>query len=155
MAVSNSVGGTQVSYFKKGESRPALTGRAARCQDARTEARALAKKHGHRVITHVDRAMVAASRDGWLFAGAYLRDPGVDERFASAFGKVVRETYVANHGTEPDRRGLSIVNGRVRATYRYTNELDLIAGALNYKRSRDLVLNVPTGHPVARQFAGV
>lgn len=143
-----------MSYFRKNANRPALTGRTARRQTARTEARALAKKHSHRIITHTDRATVAASRDGWLFAGDYLRGLGVDDRSAIPFGKACAKAYRANHGTDPGC-GLAIINGRIRPTFRYSNPLDLIAGALAYARTRDLVLNVPAGHPVARQFAGV
>jgi hypothetical protein len=147
--------GDQMSYYRRGENRPALTGRTARRDAARTGARAVAKKHSHRVITHIDRATVAASRGGWLFAGDYLRDLGVDERFSIPFGKACAKAYRANHGTDPDRGGKAIVNGRIRLTFRYTNPLDLIAGALAYPRTAGLVLHPPAGHPVARQFAGV
>jgi hypothetical protein len=92
------------------------------------------------VITHIHRAISAASFDGWLTAGAYLATLGVDSRYSSAFGKACVKAHHENHGTEPDRGGRAIVNGRLRATYRYANELDLIAGALAYDRTRDLVL---------------
>lgn len=141
-------------YLRKGQMRPVLTGRTARRQAARTEARTFARDHGMQVIGHVQRATAAASRQGWLFAGDYLATLGVDPRFSAAFGKAVREAYEENHGVEPDRRAWTIVNGRMRSTYRYGNELDLIAGALKYGRTRDLVLALP-GHPVARQFASV
>lgn len=144
-----------MSYFRKNENRPAFTGRAVRRQTARTEARAFATEHRMPVIGHQQRALVAASRTGYLFADDYLAGLGVDPKFASGFGKACAKAYRANHGTSPDRGGKAIINGRVRATYRYTNPLDLIAGALAYKQTRDLVLNVPAGHPVARQFAGV
>lgn len=144
-------------HLRRGQNRPVLTGRAARRQTARVEARTFARDHGMRVIGHVQRAMAAASRQGWLFAGDYLATLGVDARYSAAFGKSVREAYVANHGTEPDRGAWTIVNGRMRATYRYSNELDLIAGALAYARTRDIVLTheaVP-GHPLAHAYAGV
>jgi hypothetical protein len=144
-----------MSYFRKNENRPALTGRVARRETARTEARAFATAHRMPVIGHVQRALVAASRAGHLFAGDYLVALGVDPRFASAFGKAVRKAYVENHGAEPDCCGLAIINGRIRPTFRYSNPLDLIAGALAYPRTADLVLALPAGHPVARQFAGV
>jgi hypothetical protein len=143
-----------MSYYRKGADRPVLTGRAARRFEGRRQARAFARGHGMRVITQVHRAISAASFDGWLTAGAYLATLGVDSRYSAAFGNACCETHEGNHGVKPNRGGWAIANGRLRATYRYTNELDLIAGALAYKRTRDLVLNVPAGHPVARQFAG-
>lgn len=78
----------------------------------------------------------------------------MDLRFASAFGRACAKVYRANHGTDPDRSGKTIVNGRIRSTFRYTRVLDLDAGALAYPRTADLVLHRLTGHPVARQFAG-
>ncbi len=131
------------------------TSRGARRAAARAEARAFARQHGMRVIGHVQRAVVAASRDGHLFAGDYLATLGVDARFASAFGKATAKAYKANHGVSPNRGGKTIVNGRIRPTFRYSNPLDLIAGALAYARTREIVLGSVTGHPVARQFAGV
>jgi hypothetical protein len=141
-------------YLRKGQIRPVHTGRTARRQTARIEARTFARDHGMQVIGHVQRALAAASRQGWLFAGDYLERLGVDARYAAAFGKAALKAYRENHGTEPDRRGLSIVNGRLRATYRYSNPLDLIAGALAYRRTADLILAMP-GHPVAHAYAGV
>jgi len=152
----NTEGDTEMlqGYYRKGQNRPTLTGRTGRRAEARCEARNTAKKHGHRVIGHADRARAAASRQGWLTAGEYLETLGVNARYAAAFGKAVLKAYRENHGTEPNRRGLSVVNGRLRATYRYSNPLDLIAGALAYSRTASLVLTLP-GHPVAHAFAGV
>ena len=127
-------------YNRKGQNRPVLTGRAARRAETRQQARTFARDHGMNVITHVHRAISAASFDGWLTAGTYLAGLGVDSRYSATFGNAVRETFEENHGVKPDRGGWSIVNGRLRATYRYSNELDLIAGALAYERTRDLVL---------------
>lgn len=141
-------------HYRKGENRQVLTGRAGRRAEARCEARNTAKKHNHRVIGHVSRARAAASRQGWLLAGDYLESLGVDARYAAAFGKAVVKTYRENHGAEPDRRGLSIVNGRLRPTYRYSNPLDLAAGALAYARTAERVLTLP-GHPVGLHLAGV
>lgn len=140
-------------YLRKGKSRPALAGRALRRHEARAQARTFARDHGMRVIGHVHRALAAASFDGYLTAGAYLAALGVDPRYSAAFGNAVREAYEENHGAKPDRGGWSIVNGRMRATYRYANELDLIAGALAYQRTRDLVLAMP-GHPIAHAYVG-
>lgn len=139
------------------EQRPALTGRALRRAEQRQQARAFARNHGQHVVTHVHRALSAASFDGYLTAGAYLATLGVDPRYAAAFGNVVRETYEENHGAKPNQGGWSIVNGRMRSTYRYSNELDLIAGALNYTRTRELVLAhvAAPNHPMAHAYAGV
>jgi hypothetical protein len=143
-------------YLRKGTNRPALTGRAARRADQRATDRAFAVEHGMRVIGHHERARAAASRGGFLFAGDYLRTLGLPDadRYSSAFGTAVAQAYRTNHGVGPDRRGLTIVNGRLRPTFRYHNPLDLVAGALAYKRTAELVLTLP-GHPVAREFAGI
>lgn len=144
-------------HLRKGQNTCYLTGRARRRHEARAQART-EQRPGRHVIGHMDRAIVAASRGGWLFAGDYLATLGVDSSYAAAFGNAVRKAYEQNHdGAKPDRGGWSIVNGRMRATYRYTNELDLIVGALAYARTRDLVLAhvaVPN-HPMAHAYAGV
>lgn len=143
-----------MSYFRKGQNCPVLTARAARRADLRRQARNTARTHRIRVIDHHVRAVAAASRAGFPFAADYLAGLGVDVRFASAFGTACAKAYRTNHGTSPDRGGKSIVNGRVWATYRYSNPLDLIAGALAYDRTRDLVLALP-GHPVSHAYAGM
>lgn len=145
-----------MSYFRKNENRPVSTGRAARRAEGRQQARTFARDHGMDVITHIHRAISAASFDGWFTAGAYLATLGVDSRYSAAFGNAVREAFEENHGVKPDRGGWSIVNGRMRATYRYSNELDLIAGALAYVRTRDIVLPAVAapGHPLAHTYAG-
>lgn len=141
-------------YLRRGQNRPAITGRTLRRHEQRAQART-EQRPGRHVIGHMDRAIVAASRhNGWLYAGDYLAALGVDARYASAFGKAVLNAFIENHNFKPDRGGKSIVNGRVRPTHRYTNDLDLIAGALAYARTRDLILTVP-GHPVARAYASV
>lgn len=141
-------------YYRKGQTTRQFTGRTLRRHEQRAQARDFARSHGMRVIGHTHRAIAAASFDGWLTAGAYLATLGVDPRYSAAFGKDVHDAYVENHDAEPDQGGWSIVNGRMRPTYRYSNPLDLIAGALTYKRTAELVLAVP-GHPVAHAYAGV
>jgi len=84
-----------MSHFRKNENRPVLTGRAARRQDSRVDARAFATTHRMPVIGHVQRATVAASRAGHLFAGDYLAALGVDSRFAAAFGAATAKAYRA------------------------------------------------------------
>lgn len=142
-------------YLRKGQNRPAATGRAARRIEQRQQARVFSRNHGMHVIGHHQRAVAAASRQGWLFAGDYLADLGVDSRYTAAFGNATVKAYRENHGTDPDRGGWSIVNGRLRVTYRYTNELDLIAGALAYARTRSIVLihEAVPGHPLAHMYA--
>ena len=59
-----------------------------------------------------------------LYIQDYLREKGAtaDEvtRFASAFGRYVREDYVAERGVEPGRRFDETSSGRVREVYAYT-----------------------------------
>lgn len=143
-----------MSYYRKGENTPSLTGRAARRFEQRAQARA-EQRPGRPVIGHKDRAIVAAHNAGLTTAAQYLHNIGFAEadRFASAFGRECAKAYRANHNAEPPR-AFAIGNGRIRCMFAYTNPLDLIAGALAYGRTADLVLTVP-GHPVARQFAGV
>lgn len=131
-------------HLRKGQNRPALTGRAARRHEARAKARALARKHRMPVITHVHRALVAAHNTGLLLAEQFLTDLTGDRQFAakygSAFGKACRAEYKRNHGdAEPAGDGLCIAGGRIRSAHSYSNDLDLVAGALAYKRTAHLV----------------
>ena len=135
---------TMTGHLRKGQNRTAFTGRAARRHEARVQARALARKHGMPVITHVHRARVATHTTGLLLAEQFLADLTGDQQFAakygSAFGKVCKAEYERNHdGVGPAENGLCIAGGRVRPAHTYSNELDLVAGALAYKRTRRLV----------------
>jgi hypothetical protein len=135
---------TMTGHLRKGQNRTALTGRAARRYQARTKARALARKHGMPVITHIHRARVTAHNTGLLLAEQFLADLTGDRRFAaqygSAFGKACVNEHKRNHGgTEPAEDALCIAGGRIRPCYNYSNELDLVAGALVYKRTAHLV----------------
>lgn len=57
---------TMTGYLRKNANRPALTGRDARRATQRHKARTFAREHSiFRVITHHDRAVVAASRAGF------------------------------------------------------------------------------------------
>lgn len=59
-----------------------------------------------------------------LYIQDYLRDKGAtaDEvtRFASAFGRYVKEAYKAERGVEPGKRFDETPSGQVRETYAYT-----------------------------------
>ena len=59
-----------------------------------------------------------------LYIQDYLREKGAtaDEvtRFASAFGRYVKEVYKAERGVEPGKRFDETPSGQVRETYAYT-----------------------------------
>lgn len=59
-----------------------------------------------------------------LYIQDYLRDKGAtaDEvtRFASAFGRYVKEAYKAERGVEPGKRFDETPSGQIRETYAYT-----------------------------------
>lgn len=123
-------------YLRKGEARPALTGRAQRRHEFRAQART-EQRPGRPVVGHRDRAIVAArnANAGLMTVGEYLHGIGFPEadRLASAFGRKVAETYRANHNAEPERI-LAAVNGRIRhSQFGYADVADLLAGALAYK----------------------
>lgn len=122
-------------YLRKGESRPALTGRAQRRHESRAQAR-IEQRPGRPVLGHMDRAIVAArnANAGLMTVGEYLRGIGFPEadRLASAFGRKVAETYRENHNAEPARI-LAVANGRVRRSqFGYADVADLLAGAEAY-----------------------
>lgn len=122
-------------YLRKGEARPALTGRAQRRHEFRAQART-EQRPGRPVVGHRDRAIVAArnANAGLMTVGEYLHGIGFPEadRLASAFGRKVAETYRANHNAEP-LRILAAVNGRIRPSqFGYADVSDLLAGAEAY-----------------------
>lgn len=123
-------------HYRKGEQRPALTGRTLRRHESRAQART-EQRPGRAVLGHMDRAIVAArnTNAGLMTVGEYLRGIGFPEadRLASACGRKVAETYRENHNAEPQRI-LAAVNGRIRPSqFGYADVADLLAGALAYK----------------------
>lgn len=127
-----------MSYFRKNENRPALTGRTLRRADQRAQART-EQRPGRPVIGHQDRAIVAArnTNAALMTAGGYLHGIGFPEadQFASAFGRQVAKVYRANHDAEPPQI-YAAVNGRIRRSqFGYTDAADLLAGALAYRRT--------------------
>lgn len=127
-----------MSYFKKHENRPALTGRAARRADQRCAARIIAREHGTRVITHVHRAYVTIST-GWTVR-EFLIAIGFGEwaRYESAFGRASAKAYREAHGVDPHRGAHVIVRGRLYGAFSYDLD-DLLAGAKTYARTAALV----------------
>lgn len=123
-----------ISYLRKGEHRPALTGRALRRHEFRAQART-EQRPGRLVIGHQDRAIVAArnASAGLMTAGEYLRGIGFPEaeRLASAFGRACAKTYRKNHNAEP-AHAYAIANGRIRTQFGYADAADLLAGAQAY-----------------------
>lgn len=122
-------------YFRRGENKPALTGRSLRRHEARAQARA-EQRPGRPVIGHQDRAIVAArnTNAGLMTVGEYLRGIGFPEadRLASACGRACAKTYRANHNAEPQRIWAA-VNGRIRRSqFGYADVADLLAGAEAY-----------------------
>lgn len=128
-------------YYRKGQNRPALTGRMLRRHDARVQART-EQRPGRAVIGHQDRAIVAArnTNAGLMTVGEYLHGIGFPEadQFASAFGRACAKTYRKNHGTEPAHT-YAIANGRIRTQNGYANAADLLAGAKGYKRTAEFL----------------
>lgn len=126
-----------MSYFRKNENRPALTGRAARRAEARRQARA-EQRPGRPVIGHRDRAIVAAhnANTGLMTAVQYLHGIGFPDpdRYASAFGRACAKVYRRTHHAEP-ATVYAIGNGRIRLMYGYADVADLLAGAEAYKRT--------------------
>lgn len=124
-----------MSYHRKGENRPAVTGRALRRHDVRAQARA-EQRPGRPVIGHQDRAIVAArnANAGLMTVGEYLNGIGFPEaeRLASAFGRACAKAYRQNHDAEPTRT-YAAVNGRIRRSqFGYADVADLLAGAEAY-----------------------
>ena len=124
-------------YLRKGQNRPALTGRAQRRAEFRAQART-EQRPGRAVLGHMDRAIVAArnanANAGLMTVGEYLHGIGFPEadRLASAFGRKCAEAYRTNYNAEPQRI-LAAVNGRIRRSQcGYANAADLLAGALTY-----------------------
>jgi len=140
-------------YLRKGQSRPALTGRAARRHQARATARA-EQRPGFPVIGHHQRALVANANAGWILVRDFLQDVGFDkwQRYESAAGRKIAQVYRDNHGTDPSSGGKVVLHGRIWSTMRYRNVLDLIAGAAVYKRTAHLV-SVPEA--IEANVAGV
>lgn len=132
---------TMTGYLRKGQNRPALTGRAARRHQARVQARATARKYGTRVIGHHERAVIVEANAGHILVRNFLQNIGFAgwERYESAAGRRIAEVYRDNHGIDPDRGGKVVLRGRIWSTMRYRNVLDLVAGAQAYPRTTHLV----------------
>lgn len=141
-----------MSYHRKGENRPVLSGRAARRADRRCEARNTAKTQGVRILNHHGRALIFAANSGWFLAGEFLSDMGFPEadRYASAFGRKVAETYRKNHRRDPHSGCKAVANGRVWTVFGYDNPADLMAGARAYKRTAAFLGITTTAVPKPR-----
>ena len=127
-----------MSYYRKGQNRPVLTGRTLRRHEQRAQVRT-EQRPGRPVIGHRDRAIVAArnTNAGLMTVGEYLHGIGFPEAdlYASAFGRACAKTYRANHGAEP-QRVYAAVNGRIRRSqFGYADVADLLAGAQVYQRT--------------------
>jgi len=129
-------------YLRKGQMRPALTGRTLRRHDQRAQART-EQRPGRPVIGHHDRAIVAArnTNAGLMTVGEYLRGIGFPEadRLASAFGRACAKAYRASHGAEPERV-YAAANGRIRRSqFGYADAADLLAGAWVYSPTAEFL----------------
>jgi len=126
-----------LGYLRKGQNRPALTGRTLRRHEQRAQART-EQRPGRPVIGHRDRASVAAhnANAGLMSVNQYLHGIGFPDadQYASAFGRACAKVYRQNHQAEPPTL-YAIGNGRVRRMYGYTDAADLLAGAESYKRT--------------------
>jgi hypothetical protein len=114
-------------HLRKGERRPAKTGRAARV----------------RIGTHWQRAMIAVRNSGRILARDFLAGLGLDaawiDQYESAFGRATAKAYRQNHGAEPDTRGLVWLRGRLWHANRYADINDLRAGIAAYPRLAALI----------------
>jgi len=135
-------------YLRKGESRPALTGRAAR----RCEARCRVRNTGKR-LSQYQRALILVCNAGRIDAAGYMRAVGFHgevpanalaadieyevRRFSSPFGRACAKAYRAKYGREPYRHFQALVDGVWRRVMAYDDVADLYAGALSYKRMRE------------------
>jgi len=137
-----------LGYLRKGESRPALTGRAARRYDARCEARNTGKR-----LSQYQRALILVCNTGRIDAAGYMRAVGFHgevpadaapevieyevRRFSSPFGRACAKAYRAKYGREPYRHFQALVDGAWRRVMAYDDVGDLYARAMAYKRMRD------------------
>lgn len=137
-----------LGYLRKGESRPALTGRAARRYEARCEARNTGKH-----LSQYQRALILVCNAGRIDAAGYMRAVGFHgevpadapttdveyevRRFSSPFGRACAKAYRAKYGREPYRHFQALVDGVWRRVMGYDDVADLHAGAMAYKRMRE------------------
>jgi len=129
-------------YLRKGQNRPALTGRTLRRHEQRAQSR-IEQRPGRPVISHHDRAIVAArnTNAGLMTVGEYLHGIGFPEAdlYASAFGRACAKAYRANHNAEP-QRVYAAVNGRIRRSqFGYADVADLLAGVHVYSRTAEFL----------------
>ena len=92
-------------------------------------------------------ATVARANAGLVTTADYLTDVlGADDefvrRFSSPFGKSVAKVYREEYGQEPPKNGLARRRTMLLSVFAYgEDELPVLAkGALNYKRTADLLL---------------
>jgi hypothetical protein len=124
-------------YYRRGEYRPVLTGRAARRAEMRAQARNAARTTGHHTLSHQQRALILVCNAGRMLVIDYLHGIGLPEaeRYASAAGRKVAEVYRETHGSDPYAGCKVIVNGVVRSCMGYVTVEDLHRGALAYRRT--------------------
>lgn len=151
-----------LGYLRKGESRPALTGRAARRADQRCKARSTGMR-----LSQYQRALILVCNTGRIDAAGYMHAVGFHgevpadaapeaieyevRRFSSPFGRACAKAYRTKHGREPYRHFQALVDGVWRRVMAYDDVADLYAGAIAYKRMREYLateqnLNVEQHH---------
>jgi hypothetical protein len=131
-------------YLRKGQNRPALTGRAARHAEMRTTGKPLSQYQRALILVcnadRIDAAgyMRAVGFHGEVPAGAPAADVEYEvRRFSSPFGKACAKAYRVKYGREPYRHFQALVDGVWRRVRAYDDVADLHAGALAYKRMRE------------------
>jgi hypothetical protein len=131
-------------YLRKGQNRPALTGRAARRAEMRTTGKPLSQYQRALILVcnadRIDAAgyMRAVGFHGEVPANAPAADVEYEvRRFSSPFGKACAKAYRVKYGREPFRHFQALVDGVWRRVMAYDDVADLHAGALAYKRMRE------------------
>lgn len=124
-----------MTYYRRGENKPAKTGRAARTRIGVTTTRA----HRANVLTN----LIARINAGKTLVRDYLVKLGLDAefitRYESAFGRVVAKTYRETTGQNPERTAVALVRGWMRKTYAYDDLAILDIAAHTYPRTRALI----------------
>ncbi|HEY8977709.1 MAG TPA: hypothetical protein VIN75_26075 [Burkholderiaceae bacterium] len=124
-------------HLRKGENRPAKTGRAARVRAGTFNS--VARR------ADVLRRLAERVNTGRTTTATYLGTLGADEAFiasyASPYGRAVAKVYREKFGAEPERSGLAVRGRHLLRVFAYSaDELPILdAAARAYNRTATLV----------------